>query len=110
MMFYYETDIYGVNQVPLSYPRDRNEMARILVQFTLLLVVVGADACTTHIINSVWGEDDDARPRLALGGPRGDLSLIYRQILFLSKVVIYDQRSIHLDHKPRHTCPQTNLR
>ena len=84
MMFYFDTDCYDVNQVPFSYPGDRKDMAMILARLTLLLV--GADACTTHIINSVWGEDDDAR--FALGGPRGDLSLIRRKILSLSKVAI----------------------
>jgi hypothetical protein len=49
-------------------------------------LLVGADACTLHIINSVWGEDGDAR--LALGGPRGNLSLIRRCLLTLSKVAI----------------------
>jgi hypothetical protein len=59
-------------------------MTTIFASLTLLLV--GADACTPHIINSVWGEDDDAR--LALGGPCGDLSLILRRLLSLSKVAI----------------------
>jgi hypothetical protein len=72
MMFYYNTNCYNVNQVPFSYPGDQKDMARILARLTLLLV--GADACTTHIINSMWGEDNDAR--LALASPRGDLSLI----------------------------------
>jgi len=83
MLFYYDTDIYNVNQVPFLYPGDRKDMARILTWLTLLLV--GTDACTTHIINSVWGEDNKAR--LALGGPRGDLSLI-RHKNSLSKVAI----------------------
>jgi len=59
-------------------------MATIFAHLTLLLE--GADACTPHIINSVWGEDDDAL--LVLGGPRGDLSLIRRLLLTLSKVAI----------------------
>ena len=59
-------------------------MARILACLTLLLV--RTDACTTLIINSMWGEDDDAW--LALGCPRGDLSLICHMILSLSKVAI----------------------
>ena len=83
MLFYYDTDIYNINQVPFLYPGDRKDMARILTWLTLLLV--GAGACTTHIINYVWGEDNKAR--LALGGPRGDLSLI-RQKNSLSKVAI----------------------
>jgi hypothetical protein len=84
MMFYYDTDCYGINQVPFSYLGDQKDMARILARLTLLLV--GADACTTHIINSLWGEDDDAW--LALGGPRGDLSLIRQKKLSLLKVAI----------------------
>jgi hypothetical protein len=59
-------------------------MATIFARLTLLLV--RADACTPYIINSVWGEDDDAR--LALGGPHGDLSLIQRHLLTLYKVAI----------------------
>jgi hypothetical protein len=51
MIFYYNTNCYNVNQVPFSYPGDQKDMARILTRITLLLV--GADACTTHIINSV---------------------------------------------------------
>ncbi len=58
MMFYFDTSCYDVNQVPFSYPGDCKDMARIIAQLTLLLV--GADACTTHIINSVWGKDDNA--------------------------------------------------
>ena len=54
MMFFFDTDCYNVNQVPFSYPGDRIDMARILAGLTLLLV--GANACTTHIINSVWGK------------------------------------------------------
>jgi hypothetical protein len=59
-------------------------MSTIFARLTLLLV--GADACTPHIINSVLGEDDDTR--LALGGPHGDLSLIWRRLLTLSKLAI----------------------
>jgi hypothetical protein len=59
-------------------------MARILARLTLLLT--RADACTPNIINSVWGDNKNAC--LALGGPQGDLSLIRRKILALSKVAI----------------------
>ena len=83
MMYYFDTDTYYKNE-PISLPGDLKDMATIFARLTLLLV--GADACTPHIINSVWGEDDDAR--LALGGPRGDLSLIRRRLLMLSKVAI----------------------
>ncbi len=68
-----------------SHIRETRKMARILTR-RLTLLLVGADACTTHIINSVWGEDDNTR--LALGSPRGDLSLIRQKNLPLSKVVI----------------------
>ena len=56
-------------------------MAQILARFTLLLV--GTDACTPHIIQSVWGSDDETQ--MALGGTRGNLSLIRRCLLTLSK-------------------------
>ena len=71
MMYYFDTNTYCKNK-PISLPGDLKDMATIFARLTLLLE--GADACTTHIINSVWGEDDDAR--LALGGPSGNLSLI----------------------------------
>jgi len=64
MMYYFNTDTYYKNE-PISLPGDLKNMATILACLTLLLV--GADACTPHIINSVWGEDDDDA-RLALGG------------------------------------------
>ncbi len=59
-------------------------MARTLARLTLLLT--GADACTPHIVASVWGEDDAAC--FTLGGPRGNLSLIRRKLLTLSKVAM----------------------
>ncbi len=71
LMYYYNTNKY-VNSMPVSSPGNLTDMACILARLTLLLV--GADACTPHIINSVLGADADAR--LALGGPRGDLSLV----------------------------------
>ena len=83
MMFYFDTNCYDVNQVPFSYPEDRKDMARILARLTVLLV--GANDCTTHIIN-MWGEDKDAQ--FALGGPQGDLSLICQKNLSLLKVAI----------------------
>jgi hypothetical protein len=64
-------------------------MATIFARLTLLFI--GADACTPHIINSVWGKDEDAQ--LALGGPRGNLSLTRRRLLTLSKVAI---NTIHI--------------
>jgi hypothetical protein len=82
-MYYYDTDNY-VNGHPISLPGDLTNMACILVWLTLLLI--GTNAYTPHIIDSVWGED--ANPRLALGGPRGDLSLVHRRLLTLSKVAI----------------------
>jgi hypothetical protein len=84
MMYYFDTDTYYKNE-PISLPGDLKNMATIFACLTLLLV--GADACTPHIINSVWGEDDDDA-QLALGGRRGDLSLIQRRLLTLSKVAI----------------------
>ncbi len=83
MMYNWDTDNY-VNGVPVLLPEPRLDMAHILARLTLLLT--GADVCTLHIINSVWGDNKNAR--LALGGPRGELSLIRRKILRLSKVAI----------------------
>ena len=80
-MYYFDTDMYP-NCEPISFPGNCNDMAKILARLTLLLV--GADACTPHIINSVWGEVDEA----PLGGPRGNLSLIRSRLLTLSKVAI----------------------
>ena len=84
VMYYWDTDSYTMTGKPMSYRNDRWDMVRTLVQLTLLLT--GADACTPHIIDAVWGEDQAAR--LALGGPQGNLSLIYQKILTLSKVAM----------------------
>ena len=73
----------GFNE-PILLPGDQVDMARILSR--LMIPLIGANACTPHIINLVWGENEDAR--LALGGPCGDLSLICRHLLTLSKIVI----------------------
>ena len=83
MMYYFDADTYYKN-AHVSLPGDRKDIATTFACLTLLLE--GADACTPHIINSVWGENDDVR--LALGGPREDLSLIQRCLLILSKVAI----------------------
>jgi hypothetical protein len=83
IMYYYDTDNY-VNGHPISLPGNLTDMARILARLTLLLI--GTDAYTPHIIDSVWGEDANAR--LALEGPRGDLSLVRQRLLTLSKVAI----------------------
>jgi hypothetical protein len=72
------------NPEPISLPGDCSNMARILARFTLLLI--GTDACTPHITKSVWGSNDDAH--MALGGPRGDLTLIRRRVVTLSKIAI----------------------
>jgi hypothetical protein len=64
MMYYWDTDNY-LNGAPVLLPDNRLVMARILARLTLLLT--GADAYLPHIINSVWGDDKNAR--LALGGP-----------------------------------------
>ena len=62
---------------PMSFRDDRWDMARTLARLTLLLT--GANTCTPHIINAVWGEDKAAR--LALDGIR-------RKIITLSKVAM----------------------
>ncbi len=69
---------------PVLHPGDITNMAKILSRITLLLV--GADACTPRNINKVWGADNDAQ--LALGGPRGNLSLVRCRILTHQKVAI----------------------
>jgi hypothetical protein len=63
IMYYYDTDNY-VNGHPISLPGNLTDMACIIMWLTLLLI--GIDAYTLHIIDSVWGEDANAQ--LALGG------------------------------------------
>jgi hypothetical protein len=82
-MYYYDTDNY-VNGHPISLPGNHTDMARILAWLTLLLI--GTNAYTPHIIDSEWGEGANAQ--LALRGPQGDLSLVCRRLLTLSKVAI----------------------
>ncbi len=101
LMYYYDTNKY-INSMLVSSPGNLTDMARILARLTLLLV--GADTCTPHIINSVWGADIDRR--LALGEQRGDLSLVCQKILTLSKVII-NKHGLHLDDKPKHANPLT---
>ena len=84
IMYYWDTDDYTMAGTPMTYRDTRWDMARILARLTLLLI--GADACTPYIVSSIWGEDEAAC--LALGGPRGDLSLIRRKLLTLSKVAM----------------------
>jgi hypothetical protein len=83
ILYHYDTDNF-VNGHPISLPGNLTDMAHILAWLTLLLI--GTDAYTPHIIDSVWGEDANAQ--LALGGPQGDLSLACRRLLTLSKVAI----------------------
>jgi hypothetical protein len=64
MMYYWDTNNY-VNSAPVLLPDNLLDMACILARLTLLLT--GADACTPHIINSVWGDNKNAH--LSLGGP-----------------------------------------
>jgi len=64
MMYYWDTNNY-VYGAPVLLPDNRLDMACILARLTLLLT--GADACTPHIINSVWGDNKNAH--LSLGGP-----------------------------------------
>ncbi len=73
LLYYFDMD-WQENGTPILPPGDLTDIAIILARLTLLLI--GANACTPYIISKVWGEDDAAR--LALGGPRGDLSLIRR--------------------------------
>jgi hypothetical protein len=52
-------------------------LACILARFAILLL--GADALTPTIIRKVWGENDVVQRNL--GGPRGDLAIIRRQLI-----------------------------
>ena len=70
------------NVFPLNEPSDRKALARILARFTILLL--GADALTPDIISQVWGQNNIVRTNL--GGPRGDLALIRRQLTSLAIV------------------------
>ena len=83
-MYYWDTDSYNICGTPMSFRDEQWDMACTLACLTLLLT--GADACTPYIIDSVWGKDEAAC--LALGGPRGNLSLICWKILTLSKVAM----------------------
>jgi hypothetical protein len=73
-MYYWDTNNYNYNMTgkPMSYRDDQWDMAHTLARLTLLLT--GANACTPHIIDAVWGKDKVAR--FTLGDPRGNLSLI----------------------------------
>jgi hypothetical protein len=74
---------------PVSISGNCLDMAKILAQFTLLLI--NTDAIMPHILNLVWGANDNAR--IALGGLQGDLVLIRRRVLALSKIAI---NTIHI--------------
>jgi hypothetical protein len=84
IMYYWDTNIYNIKCKPISHRNDCWDMARTLTRLTLLLT--GTNACTPRIVASVWGEDEAAC--FTLGGPRGDLSLIRRKLLTLSKVAM----------------------
>ena len=84
VMYYWDTDSYNICGTPMSFCDEQWDMAHTLARLTLLLT--GADACTSYIINSVWGKDEAAC--LALCSPRGNLSLICWEILTLSKVAM----------------------
>ncbi len=83
MKYYFDTD-WKVSGKPVSLPGNITDMARILAKITLLLI--RADACTSHIINKVWGKDNAVQ--LALGGPQGDLLLVWQRIFTHQKVAI----------------------
>jgi hypothetical protein len=63
---------------------DQQALARALACCSLLLL--GSDALTPSIIQQVWGANDTIQQKL--GGPHGDLSLIQRCLVSLSKVAI----------------------
>ncbi len=56
----------------LNEPTDRKMLACILDRFAILLL--GADALTPTIIQTVWGENEVVQRNL--GGPRGNLAII----------------------------------
>ena len=84
VLYYWDTDSYNISGAPMSVYDERWDMAHTLAYLTLLLT--GTDACTPCIVDSVWGKDEAAC--LALGDPQGNLSLIWRKILTLSKVAM----------------------
>ena len=55
IMYYWDTDTYTMECKPMSFRDDRWDTACTLAQLTLLLT--GANACTPHIVNAVWGKD-----------------------------------------------------
>jgi hypothetical protein len=63
---------------------DRRALARALARCALLLL--GSDALTPSIIQRAWGANDAIRK--TLGGPHGDLALIRRRLVSLSKIAI----------------------
>ena len=66
----------------LGEPDDRRFLACRLACFSFLLL--GADALTPRIISRVWGENEVVRRNL--GGSRGDLALVRRQLISLASV------------------------
>jgi hypothetical protein len=66
----------------LDEPTDKRALACILARFSLLML--GADALTPAIVERVWGQGDVVRRNL--GGPRGDLAIIRRQLISLACV------------------------
>jgi len=63
---------------------NQRALAHTLTRRTLLLL--GSDALTPSIIQRVWGANNTVQKNL--GGPRGDLALIRRCLISLSKVTI----------------------
>jgi hypothetical protein len=84
LLYYYDTDWHTHDAKPMSPYGDGSDISIILARITLLLI--GADACTPRIVHNIWVSSDAAR--LALGRPRGDLSVIRRRILTHQKVAI----------------------
>jgi hypothetical protein len=61
----------------LNEPTDRKMLACILARFAILLL--GADALTPTIIQTVWGENNVVRRNL--GGLQSNLAIIRRQLI-----------------------------
>ncbi len=67
LLHYYSVNYYSSFTTPMpskyaklvSLPGNCLDMAKILSRFTLLLI--GMDAITPHILNVVWGTNDDVK-------------------------------------------------
>ena len=103
MLYYFDADIIH-NCKPVSYPGDWKDMVMIFAHPILLLV--GADTCTPHIINLVWGQDNKAW--LALGGGIGPP--VTDPTPAANSPQSDNQHHPHLDEQHEHSCACFNVR